>query len=333
MDKNTSKDTNKENRHELNLWELIIYFCRGIKKACIGLGNICGKMLQLTYQHCIVVIITLLLGFGAGLYFSRPEARYYEAGAMAWLNGPSPQMIKQISKQVELAFPKAMSEGLSLANLLGIPDDVAHNIRKIESFYVIDFLSDSTADVIDFKGKHSPEDTINVISPNHLYFRIQTKKVEQLPIYEKAFLNYLNTNPNVVTIYEKYNANQERLKQVQETELQRLDSLEHMTYLQQPPQSLQIRAGYRDFLIGEQRTQMLYKHIERVLVAQQKSIPYSTLCTAPVVLLDHFTAVPKAVNNRPKLCIIGICGGYVIGLLIALCINRWKKIIDYLRQK
>ncbi len=323
-------DTNTNN--EMNLWDLIILFFKAVKKFFIRLANAIGNMLQLTFQHITVIAVTVLIGLLAGLFLSRPSARFYEAGALAWLNGPTSQMVKQMSRQVELAFPKTDSENLSLATLLDIPDSVARNIRKIESFHVIDCLNDSTPDRIDFKNNHSLEDTLNVISKNYLYFRIQIKKVEQLPVYEKAFLDYLNNNPNMQQLYANYKTNQQRTQQMYTTELQRLDSLEQLTYLQ-PKEHIKVQPYQSQFLIGEQRTQVLYKDMEKVLLAQQKSTPYYSLCTAPVVLLDHFTANPNAVNNRKKVCIIGVCLGYVIGLIIASCMKNWHRIIAYLRRK
>ncbi len=323
---------NNNHKDELNLWDLIVLFFKSIKKYCIYFITAIGKMLQLTFRRIIVVSIITLLGFAAGLYLSRPSARFYEAGAMAWLNGPTSQMVKQVNRQLETAFPKNYAESLSLSSLLGIPDSVALNIRKIESFHVVDFQNDSTPDMIDFKNNHSMEDTLNVISPNYLYFRLQTKKVEQLPIFEKAFLNYLNSNTNIQQLYANYKINQERTQQIHETELQRLDSLEQLTYLQ-PQEHLKAQLYQSQFLIGEQRTQILFEDIQAVLQTQQRYIPYHALCTAPVVLLDHFAANPTAVNNRPRMCILGICIGYIVGLLIALCIEQRRKILDYLRRK
>lgn len=323
---------NNNHKDELNLWDLIVLFFKSIKKYCIYFITAIGKMLQLTFRRIIVVSIITLLGFAAGLYLSRPSARFYEAGAMAWLNGPTSQMVKQVNRQLETAFPKNYAESLSLSSLLGIPDSVALNIRKIESFHVVDFQNDSTPDMIDFKNNHSMEDTLNVISPNYLYFRLQTKKVEQLPIFEKAFLNYLNSNTNIQQLYANYKINQERTQQIHETELQRLDSLEQLTYLQ-PQEHLKAQLYQSQFLIGEQRTQILFEDIQAVLQTQQRYIPYHALCTAPVVLLDHFAANPTAVNNQPRMCILGICIGYIVGLLIALCIEQRRKILDYLRRK
>lgn len=323
---------NNNHKDELNLWDLIVLFFKSIKKYCIYFITAIGKMLQLTFRRIIVVSIITLLGFAAGLYLSRPSARFYEAGAMAWLNGPTSQMVKQVNRQLETAFPKNYAESLSLSSLLGIPDSVALNIRKIESFHVVDFQNDSTPDMIDFKNNHSMEDTLNVISPNYLYFRLQTKKVEQLPIFEKAFLNYLNSNTNIQQLYANYKINQERTQQIHETELQRLDSLEQLTYLH-PQEHLKAQLYQSQFLIGEQRTQILFEDIQAVLQTQQRYIPYHALCTAPVVLLDHFAANPTAVNNRLKMSILGIFIGYFIGLLIALCIEQRRKILDYLRRK
>lgn len=318
----------------MNLFDLLKQFFCWLGRCFMKLFRFCGKILQLTYRNGWLIAAITLTGIIGGYIYSRPNNRVYNAEALAQLNGPTANITKEAVRQLEFMFPKHISEPISTANLLNLPDSVAKTIRRIESFYVIDFLNDSTPDMVDFKNNHSLEDTLNVRSQQYLYFRIRIKDVNQMPQIETALLNYLNSNANIQAQHINYKEN--LLGQINfcNSQLQRLDSLETLTYFQSKPlPQLQIDRWASSMLIGEQRTQLLHEDMQALVSQRTKLKEQLVTCTAPVILPSHFVISSKAVNSRMKCCLYGLIGGYVLGLVIALIAEQLKNILAFLRKR
>ncbi len=136
--------------------------------------------------------------------------------------------MKEIARQLEES--RADNQYTSLSSKLSLPDSIAKNIVSFNSFYVIDYLNDSTPDMVDFANNHSLEDTLNVRMKDKIYFRLITRNISQVPQVEKAILNFFNSQPTVRLLY---TAKQKELAgkiDLTSAEMQRLDSLAKISY-------------------------------------------------------------------------------------------------------
>ncbi len=320
----------ENNSKEINLLDLVRMFFNWLKNIFIGFFRLSGESLRLLYRNKLTAGVILIIFILLGYYMGRPSKREYKAEAMAILNGSSSQTVKEVSRQLESS--SHLSDFTTLSNKLSLPDSVAGNITQIASYYVIDFLNVSTPDMVDFKGKHPLNDTLNVRMPNRLYFRIKTRKVNEIPIFEKAFLNYFNTNERLVKEFNIKKNNLSREIDLMRSEIQRLDSLAEKSYLKDTDPQLQLR--YNTLLIiGEQKKQLLHTEFLSLQETLLKREMEFANFTEPVVLPTGFIVNTRHETGRLTYLIIFGLIGAIVACLVCLLIENRKCVFNYLSKK
>jgi len=320
----------EKKQNEINLLDLMQMFFRGLKKCGVSLLNLLGNTLRLLYRHKTLTCIVLAIGIAFGYYSGRPANRVFHAEAMAILNGSVAQTVKEVSRQLENA--SQLSDFTSLSAKLDLPDSIARNIISIESFYVIDFLADGTPDKVDFSHRHSWTDTLNVRARNRLFFRVRTRDVSQLPVFEEAFLNHFNTNSQLLGAFNARKGNLVQEIQILNSELVRLDSLAEISYFEAFTNQ-QIVFRENALLVGEQRKQML--HREFAIVQDRKTwreLEFAHF-TAPVVLPTGFIVSPQPEKGRIRYMATYFFIGLVVAISLSLFIEHRKRILNYLQTK
>ena len=252
----TAMDTTKT---ELNLFDLIVLFFRWIGRLCAGLWKLCGRALQLTYRQWWIVCLLVALGIGAALYLSRPSRRYYKAEATAIINGPTSMTIGQALKPVMQTTSAKLSEAHTLSSVLGLSDSVAAHVRQIDWFPIVDCLNDGTPDYIDYKRKAKMNDTTNVISDKYVQLRVMTYRPAEIPIIEKALLDYLNNLPSLQESYELYQHAAGGIYESVTHQVAYLDSLGRRLYVEEPiERKLDIEKGH--IMVGDGGTHRSEEH-------------------------------------------------------------------------
>jgi len=319
----------ENNTKEVNLLQLINLFFNWLKKIGKGLLGFLVYLAQLGFRHKSIIIITCSLGLIVGLYLSRPSVRVYKAEAMGMIYGSEAQTVKEICKQLEISV--GSNKLYSLSTKLSLPDSVARNIVGFHSFYVIDYLKDKVADVVDFDNSHSLTDTMSVRMKDRLYFRVLTTNINQFPKIQSAILQYFNNNEIMKNEYA--NKKNELLKEMQicDIESKRIDSLAKISYFKTTDKQLQF--DNNKLLIGEQRKQLFYGELldlqDRKSKAESKFINYKQ----PMELPSGFVVYPMPENGSVKYGIISIIIGFVISLVIAGLVENLKKIVAFLNNK
>ena len=316
------------NSKEINLLQLITIVFDWLKQIGIRIINLIGHILQLSFRRKITLIIAIGICVAVGQYMARKSARIYKAEAMAMIYGSDAQTVKEVSRQLENSL--SSNNLISLATKLSLPDSVANNIAEISSFYVIDFMKDSVADVIDFENNHSLTDTMNVKMRDRLYLRLKTRSIAQIPQVQAALLNYFNNNKVLKSQFEtKKNELIQQIK-ICDSELMRIDSLAKVSYFKENEKQLSF--DNNKLLIGEQRKQLFYGELLRLQelksAAQNKLSNYNQAVELPA----SFVVNPMPLNGRVKYGIFSILIGYVLGLLIAVFIENYKKLFNYLNR-
>lgn len=321
-----------EERKELNLFDLIRMFFNWLGRIFKNLFKGLGNCLQLTYQYFWLVIPITILGLVAAFFYSQPSNRIYKVEGMAMLNGPTSYLTKEIAKPLEWAMPKNVYENQSFGTLCNLPDSITHNIRRFQTLYVIDCLNDSTPDFVDYKQNHDLSDTTNVRMPNYIYFTYRTKRADQIPAVEEGLLHYFNTHPFMKQWNVTYRKNLKENIETHKRQLVYLDSLSKRSYLEAPT-AAQLNLKYNTLLIGEQEKQMFHEDIA-ILQHRKYTLEQDLVRdTMPMIFTTHLSAKPQAINSRLKSCALGLIGGYILAICIALLVKYRKNILHYLETK
>ncbi len=318
----------ENNTKEINLLQLISIFINWLKKIGLGIVNILGNILKLSYRHFFVLVIIIGASVIIGQYLSRKSARIYKAEAMVMIYGSEAQTVRDISRQIENS--SSISPLISLATKLSIPDSIAKNIVEIHSFYVIDYMKDSVADMVDFNNNHSLSDTTNIRMKDRIYFQLQTRNLEQVPLVENALLKYFNNNKTLSTQFE--NKKNELIQQINicNTEMKRLDSLAKVSYFKESEK--QLRFDNNRLIVGEQRKQLFYEELLKLQKEKAKTQDKLINFSQPVTIPSGFIVNPLPLNGRVKYGIYSLLIGYAIALIISLLIENYKKIFKYLKS-
>ncbi len=323
-------DTKKTQKEDINLMEIILLFISGIKKIFINLFNLIGGLLQLAYRHKTKFTILIILGGLSSLYFSQKSKRIYKVEAMIKLNGVDASTIKNIGKQLSLSSP--VFESTSYESKLGISTDIAKRIKSLEFFPVIDFKRDSIPDIVDFKRKHSLEDTVNVIMDNYLYARLKIRKdvkdAEKIMFY---IIDYFNSQKSVLNDFIIYKNNLEERINLCDTELKRLDSLANKSYFEK--RQNQIKYEYNQLLVGSNKIQLFYDDQLELQKTKERTNEVLLKATAPTTLPSGVIINPRATNGRVKMGLLGIIAGFILAVIISLFTENRKKWLEYLNKK
>ena len=220
---------------------------------------------------------------------------------------------------------------MKLATVLGIPDSVAENIVKLESYNVIDYLDDNTPDMVDFDNSHSLNDTMNLIMKNHIFIQVQTLKPTQIRIFQDALLNYFNNNPMLKSEFESTKTGIENKIRLCDTEIQRLDSLANLSYFKDSDKKISLENN--NLIVGEQRKQLFYNDILSLQELRNINTNSLVLYKKPVDFPAGLIVNPVPINGRIKYGVYSIFIGSLLALIMVYLIDNLKKIINYLINK
>lgn len=316
---------------ETNLFDLLILFFRWIGKCFQRLFHCIGWCLQLNYKYLPLTIILCVIGLVVGYYLSQPERRIYKVEGMAVLNGPSANIVKEISKPLEWAFPHQVHGEQNFVEKCGISAEAAQSIKRLETFYVIDNLNDSTPDQVDFLHKHNLTDTLNVRMKNYLYFRFRTKRIDKISEIEQGLMHYFNTHPTMVAWNEIHRQNLHEAMDIYNKQLFYLDSVSKRAYLEDPAHA-KLTLYQNTLIIGEQKKQFFHEDIAVVQNLKEGKEIELVCDSVPLYFPSHLAIQPRAINGRIKTMLLSLMIAYVLSLLIASGWKHRQTIHDYLRR-
>jgi len=292
----------ENNSKEINLLQLISLFLDWISNLVKSVFNFLGHIIKLIYRHRLIVIIVILFCIICGQYMARPSARSYKAEAMAMLYGSDAQTTREVCKQLENTL--SSNNLISLATKLSLPDSVAKDILEFRSFYVIDYMKDNVADVIDFKNNHSLTDTLNIRMPNKIYLRLITRNINQVAQIQVALLSYFNNNE---TMKSKFEAKRNVFAQsilICDREMLRIDSLAKVTYFKDYDK--QLKFDNNTLLIGKQDKQLFYLDLLKLQEIKSNAEVELADYKQPMELPSGFVVNPNPLNGRIRYGILSI---------------------------
>ncbi len=313
----------------MNLFDLIAAFFRWIGRVCKKSFALFLDSLHLSLHYWFVSVPVIILFAGLAFYYSRPLNRIYKAEGIVYLNGPLIEDVKQVFKPVEQNYH--FFPGQDLQKILNLTEDETDGLRRFEIFNVIDYNNDSTVDMVDYKRNHKLDDTINVVMPHVLCIRFLTKRPDNVPVVGEHMIAYLNNSAALKAAYEKKKVLLERKATFWHDQLEKLDSLTSAFYFEQGA-SAQAQMKWGNGMVLGRREIALF--LPEIMDAYKKAEDVDhelAKATAPVVIQQQFTTLPRAINGRLKCLVLAVIIGYIIGALIALIISKRKDIQKWYR--
>lgn len=318
---------------QMNLFDFCLLGIRALGRCLKALWNLFAAALRITYRKWWIVLIVVLVALAAANYYARTSNRMYKVDALVWLNGPSVEQAEQVFGNLEKALPQGVSGTQNIAALLNISSEEASHLDRFKSFHVIDCLADSVADYVDFKGKASRTDTVNIHMPNRLCLSFRTTDPQNAANIGNAIVGYMNNIPQMQRAFEAKRQVLDRELQFVKSHIEKLDSLTTSFYFEQGfgPQA-QAKFWETGMVIGRREIKLFTDDIYAEFHHYMNLNHELAFCTAPVVLEDTFTINPIAVNGRIKMNCLGLLLGWILGCLIAALIEQRKAISSWLRK-
>lgn len=315
----------KNMERELNFWDLCVALGRALCRGLRCLYDVLLHMIRLTLRYWWLVITLVLLGLGGAFYFARFDNLTYKVNAVAMLNGAT-------IPQFEQAYAPLRS-GILLPDDAPISQYVHGGVATaFTTFRVIDCKADGTADMIDFKGRTSPTDTLRVMMQDRLclQFRVKVRNTHQVPQIEQALLEYLNSNIAMQQAYPSYVADLREEQAFHHRQSVKLDSLTSSYYYAAGQPAVSMQNGLN--VTGERRIRLFLKEIYKQQEHTRQADYRIQLATAPVVLENHFAVDPKPLYSRRQCMMCFGLFAWVLGCAIALLIEKRKAICAWMKR-
>ncbi len=312
---------------EMNFFDLCVACARAVGRGCVALWHLFAHMLRLTYRYWWLVLTLVVVAVAGSWYYTRVENTIYKVNAVALLNGPTIQQFEQAYTPLRAGIPVEPDQPLNRY----MTDREA---TCFTTFRVVDCFHDGIADMVDFKRKSSPTDTLKVQMHDRLclQFRIKKRDFDKLPSIEQALLDYLNSDEAMQQSYAAYLPNLKNEVAFNHEQAQKLDSLTSAYYFNTPTQAQPMAySGNGVNFYGDRRVRLFLNEIYQQHARLQRDDYRLQLASAPVVLENHFSADPKPVNGRGKCVALCLLLGWAAACALAELIDKRKAILAWLK--
>lgn len=317
---------------EMSLWQLIVVCCKGIYKFVKLIIDYCLKLLRFSLKQWYVVMPIVVLFLLVGFWYSRPDNRRYKTQALVYLNGVKVEEVGNLYKLVQNCVPGGKIPSQDLSELLQIDADLVPSVSRFEIYRVIDYLNDSTADAVDFKRRHQPTDTINVLMSNCICLEFCTKQPDRAIEVGESLLDFLNNQPLMQDAFQSYKQQLLTESQIYHSQIEMLDTVSRNFYMQHAgKKQVAAEPWTSSLVVGKRELVMLTPQIKELLVEASLVDKSLVRCTAPLTT-DGFVVVAKPVNGRVKVLIWALILGYFFGCAVALLFARRKEIAVWLHD-
>lgn len=277
------------------------------------------RLIRLCFRYWYVMIICVALGLFAARMWTKPKfTRYHGQATITFM----PRM-KQIIEEGLLSYLSQSYE--TKRDVFGLPDSVQLAMRGFYTYNVIDAKFDANADYIDKEGSVEYTDTLSMVMPDHLTIRVNLQGCYDFYSLERSLILWFNSQDQFSIPDKRHKeAMRERLEYVKH-EIQRSDSFLSHYYFSETP-----KIEIFNEKVKEKKGQLIYD--EMLGLIREKHYLENELAENPDVInfQTHFyidSIIPK------EKYIIGLCSGFVLGILISLLIKYWANIKNFLLTK
>ena len=166
---------------------------------------------------------------------------------------------------------------------------------------------------------------------DRVYFRLKVKNINQVPVIQKAIVNYFNSNTLIQTHFQNGRKQISDQINISKKELLRIDSLAKINYFKDNNE--QLRFDKNKLVVGEQQKQLFYGDLLKL--QELLSGAESTLINfkQPLEIPSGFAVNPTPLNGPMKYSLYGLFIGLIISLIITGLLENLNKINIYLKIK
>lgn len=312
----------------MNFWDLCVACWQALLRLFALCGRVVARMIRLTYKYWWLVVTAVVLALAGGYYYSRYENTTFRVNGIVLLNGPTIQQFEEV--YAPLRSMQLLPEGAPIAPYL-----YERKVRDFNTYRVIDARHDETADYIDFKGKSKPSDTSSVQMQDRLciQFKVKVREMGLIPEVERALLATINADPALQQAYRSYIVNLREEAAFNHRQALKLDSLTSVYYYQSGSEARPASyPGNGVNFYGDRKIRLFLDDIYRQHAHLQRVDHRLQMAVAPVTLENHLAVDPKPVMGRMKCLAILFLLSWCVSCLIAECIDRRKKIAEWLKK-
>ncbi len=227
----TNSKQNTPNQDEIDLLTLFTKLGEFLKKAFLGLVNLIGSilvfLLRKWYYFAVAVLLTILSAY----ILNKASEPFYQSEMVMRSNATTNQTImSSLDKLGEYASDKNYS---ALAAELQLPLEDARKINSLETFWLYDIGDDGIYDGIDMDGRFLSDTSVAKLE-NEFVIRIGILDPAFIQTLENSLVNYLKTNPYLITLNKQRLAELEAQLKQTSYEIEKLDSLQKREYYTNP---------------------------------------------------------------------------------------------------
>lgn len=326
----------KKMNEELSILDLLLmawkWLCRQMKK----LGRVAISAIRLTYRRWWVIALVMLPVIAVTLWYCRTDNRKYDVEARAIIYGSSYDVAAETYSAIGNAFHgNEGSEEQTIQAVLGITKEEAKGLKRFTTMPVLRnragyVYEDKTARL----EHYSDKDSIIYMASEQIMLHFQMKHPANVGKIEEGILRYMNQNEIMRRSYETLYANLQDQLAFVNRQIELMDTISRNYYTNAANSSkTQLAKGDASIIVGKHEIQFLTNDITELYKQKRALETDLAVCTAPVVLKNHFVVKASAINNPIKYGVIAIVIGYLLGLLLAAWIDNRKQINNWLNEK
>jgi hypothetical protein len=305
---NNENQTNNSSSNEIDLLEFCAILWKSFKSLLNRLKDLFVAIIVFFIRKSLWLIAFALLGGILGFVFhsnTKPTySSYLEANTGA-VN--SEIVIAHINKLKELT-----SRPKKLATFLGLTEDEAKNINRINAYFGIDANRDYMVDYVDFKNAYNPKDTTVRRINSYLYLKVSVFDEEVFPALRRGLLDYIRNNEYILNLHSIDTIQKKAMIMELKREMQKIDTLHRY---QMRHESVSVK----DIILSNKPDIKLYYTDLLDLYQRKASIEKELLLfKEPIVIIHNFT--PLALEEASlifHIMAIGVAGA-ILGLICAL---------------
>jgi len=334
MSENASNNKNVRD-DEIDLMDLFRRMGRTLNRWGHALGRALLIFLVFMVKRWLPLGLSIALGIGISYLLKNTSASSYTSDMVFRNNlvlidkltfrdnsGTTSEIISKINKLHTFCLENnsmALSEALSMK-----PESVTY-ISDISAYWIIDQSRDGIPDFVDYKGNHSPYDTINVRMPDRLDIRVKINSPQDLNLVRDGIIRFIESD----SLYQQ--RNRVRLRQNQDLlarynyDILQLDSLQKVKYFEET-RNIKPNNGGQMVFLQEQKTQLVYGDIYSLYTKKQLLESERDLYKGIVTVLSDFSLPARRDNGAMYYGRLVIPFLFFLTLLILIILSNRKKL-------
>ena len=320
---------------EIDLLDLFRRMGRTLNRWGNALGRALLISLVFLLKRWLPLGLSIALGIGISYLLKNTSASSYTSDMVFRNNlvlidkltfrdnsGTTSEIISKINKLHTFCLENnsmALSEALSMK-----PESVTY-ISDISAYWIIDQSRDGIPDFVDYKGNHSPYDTINVRMLDRLNIRVKINSPQDLNLVRDGIIRFVASD----SLYQQ--RNRVRLRQNRDLlerynyDILQLDSLQKVKYFEET-RNIKPNNGGQMVFLQEQKTQLVYGDIYILYTKKQLLESERDLYKGIVTVLSDFSLPARRDNGAMYYGRLVIPFLFFLTLLILIILSNRKKL-------